>query len=69
MFSFDDFLEKYVVITTETGKFKGILIEHNYTNYESMKLWGHFTHCLLSTADGIIEIPDKDILNIQETIN
>jgi len=69
MYDFDEFLEKHVIITTGTGEFEGILIEHNYTNEESLKSWGHFTHCLLPTADGIIEIPDKDILNIQETIN
>ena len=68
MFSFDDFLEKHVVVTTGTGTFKGILIEHNYKNEESLKSWGQFAHCLLSTADGIIEIPDKDILSIQETV-
>ena len=69
MYDFDEFLEKHVIITIGAKEFEGILIEHNYKNEESLKSLGHFAHCLLSTADGIIEIPDKDILNIQETIN
>ena len=68
MFSFDDYLEKHVIVTTGTGKFKGILIEHNYKDEEYLKSWGHFAHCLLSTADGIIEIPDKDVLSIREQV-
>ena len=67
MYAFDEYLNRHVLISTKTGDFKGILIEHD-GNEESLLSWGHFAHCLLSTLEGIIEIPDKDILCICETI-
>lgn len=63
MYLFEDYLNKTVILYTRTCKFKGILIEHN-GNEEYLNTWGHYAHCLLSTSDGIIEIPDKDIIGI-----
>ena len=67
MRSIDEFLIRHVEISTKTGDFKGILINHD-GNEESLLSWGHFAHCLLSTHEGIIEILDKDIMCICEAI-
>lgn len=63
MYIFEDYLNKNVILYTRTSKFKGILIEYN-GNEEYLITCGHYAHCLLSTSDGIIEIPDKDIIGI-----
>lgn len=63
MYVFEEFINQYVLISTKTAEFKGILVEHD-GNEEHLMSWGHYAHCLLSTEGGIIEIPDKDILEI-----
>jgi len=63
MYLFEEYLNKAVILYTRTFKFKGVLIEHN-GNEEYPLISGHYSHCLLSTSDGIIEIPDKDIVGI-----
>ena len=65
MYVFDEYLDKHVVIITRDFSFEGILVEHNYHDEIHLFSYGHYMHCLLSTSDGIIEIPDKDILKIQ----
>ena len=58
-------LGRNVVVTTKSAEFRGILVEHD-SNEEVLMSWGHFGYCLLSTSDGMIEIPNKDIMSIEE---
>lgn len=65
MYLFDEYLGKRVVINTCTGTFKGTLIDHDYHDSIHLFSYGHYPRCLLSTSEGIIEIPDEDIQTIQ----
>ena len=64
MYWFEWFLGRNVVVTTKNAEFRGMLVEHD-SNEEVLISWGRFAYCLLSTSDGMIEIPDKDIMSIE----
>jgi len=65
MFYFDEYLGKRVIINTHTATFEGVLVEHEYHDRIHLFSHGHYLHCLISTSEGIIEIPDEEIQTIQ----
>ena len=54
MYAFEEFLNRHVILVTKTCSLTGIMIEHAGE--------GHKAHWLISTTQGTIEIPDKDIM-------
>ena len=54
MYVHEEFLNRQVILITKTRDLKGTLVEHIGK--------GHNSHCLLATPEGIVEIPDNEIM-------
>ena len=64
MYDFDEYLNKHVIITTDKAVFDGLIVGHTCKDDIPYHPDEPLFCCLLSTSDGYVEIPDKDILNI-----
>lgn len=65
MYQFDEYLGKHVIITTKNAVFEGILLDCEVKDDIPYHCEEPLFCCVLSTAYGIIEIPEKDVMDMQ----
>lgn len=65
MYVFEEYLRKHLIIKTKMFSFEGILVDHEIKDDIPCHWEEPLFCCLISTRDGMIEIPDKDIMDIQ----